>query len=151
WLVIFNVFVLGLAFGPSDTLRLWNEWHAVAGKELADPTPTFMNQSLLAGVKRAVTAEGGLRDPVRYALFAWSPGTARLVFMGIAALLAGLLAWLFRKNPGDLTGPRAGGELALCLGAMVVVDPLAWKAHYVALITAYVFAWWVLRKGGAPR
>ena len=74
----------------------------------------------------------------------------RAAFIVLAAAFAGLLAWLFRTRPGDLTGPRAGGELALCLGAMVVVDPLAWKAHYVALITAYVFCWWALRKGGAP-
>ena len=151
WIVILNVGVIGVAFGPSDALHLWGRWHAVAGKELADPTPTFMNQSLLAGVKRAVTTEGGLRDPVRYALMTWTPGAARAAFMVLTAALAGVLAWLFRKNPGDLTGPRAGGELALSLGAMVVVDPLAWKAHYVALITAYVFAWWALRKGDAPR
>src|SRR4029077_2835069 len=76
---------------------------------------------------------------------------ARTLFEALAVGLAIGMAWLFRKRPGDLTGPRAGGELALCLGAMVVVDPLAWKAHYVALITAYAFCWWALRQGGAPR
>lgn len=151
WLVILNVGVIGLAFGPSDGVHLWGDWHRVAGKELGDPTPTFMNQSLLAGVKRAVTPEGGLRDPVRYHVASWSFAGARTAFFVLAAALAGLLAWLFRKRPGDLSGPRAGGELALCLGAMVVVDPLAWKAHYVVLITAYAFSWWVLGKGGAPR
>lgn len=151
WLVILNVGLIGLAFGPTEGVHLWAEWHRVAGKELADPTPTFMNQSLLAGVKRAVTVEGGLRDPVRYSLAPWSPAGARTAFLVLAGAFAALLAWLFRKRPGDLTGPRAGGELALCLGAMVVVDPLAWKAHYVVLITAYAFCWSLLRRGGAPR
>lgn len=151
WLVALNVVLLGAAFGPSHLALLWSRWHALAGGELGDPTPTFMNQSLLAGLKRAVTAEGGLRDPVAYHVVAWSPHAAQAVFVGVALALAALLAWLFRKAPGDLTGPRAGGELALSLGAMVVVDPLAWKAHYVVLITAYAFAWWALRKGGAPR
>ena len=151
WLVVLNLVVVGLAFGPTDGMHLWREWHVVAGRELADPTPTFMNQSLLAGVKRAVTPEGGLRDPVTYHVVSWSFASARTLFLGLTALFATILAWLFRKRPRDLTGPRAGGELALCLGAMVVVDPLAWKAHYVVLITAYAFCWWALRKGGAPR
>ena len=151
WLLVLNIGVVGLAFGPTGAVHLWGEWHQVAGKELADPTPTFMNQSLLAGVKRAVTVEGGLRDPVRYAVASWSPTGTRAAFLALTAAFAALLAWLFRKRPGDLTGPRAGGELALCLGAMVVVDPLAWKAHYVVLITAYAFCWSVLRRGGAPR
>lgn len=151
WLVVLNIGVVGLAFGPADAAHLWSEWHRVAGKELADPTPTFMNQSLLAGVKRAVTVAGGLRDPVSYPVASWSPAAARTVFEALAAGFAAVLAWLFRKHPGELTSPRAGAELALCLGAMVVVDPLAWKAHYVVLITAYAFAWFVLRKGGAPR
>lgn len=147
WLVVLNVGVLGVVFGPSGAARLWTDWHAVAGREMADPTPTFMNQSLLAGVKRAFTTEGGLRDPVAYHIAAWSPGAARVLFAALAVGLALTLARLFRKRPGDLAGPRAGGELALGLGAMVVVDPLAWKAHYVALITAYAFCWWALRKG----
>lgn len=151
WLAFLNVVALGGAFGPSHLAELWGRWRAVAGGELADPTPTFMNQSLVAGLKRALTVEGGLRDPVAYHVVAWSPHAAQVLFVGLALALAALLAWLFRKGPGVLTGPRAGGELALCLGAMVVVDPLAWKAHYVVLITAYAFAWWVLRKGGAPR
>lgn len=150
WVVILNLVVVGAAFGPSQTIELWSRWHSVAGRELADPTPTFMNQSLLAGLKRAFTREGGLRDPVAYSLAAWSPRATRVAFGGLALALASLLAWLFRTRPGDLTGPRAGGELALSLGAMVVVDPLAWKAHYVVLITAYAFCWWVLRRGGAP-
>ena len=150
WILVLNVVVIGAAFGPSRTLELWSRWHAVAGRELSDPTPTFMNQSLLAGLKRAVTTDGGLRDPVAYPLAAWSPQAARAAFAVLALALASLLAWLFRARPGDLRGPRAGAELALCLGAMVVVDPLAWKAHYVVLITAYAFCWWVLRKGGAP-
>ncbi|HEX4560723.1 MAG TPA: glycosyltransferase family 87 protein [Gemmatimonadales bacterium] len=150
WLVLLNVVVIGLVFGPSDGMHLWSAWHRVAGRELSDPTPTFMNQSLLAGVKRAVTPEGGLRDPVSYHITSWSLASARTAFMVLAGLVAGVLAWLFRNRPGDLTGPRAGGELALCLGAMAVVDPLAWKAHYVVLITAYAFCWWALRKGGAP-
>ena len=151
WLVILNVVVVGLAFGPSDAVRLWSEWHAVAGKELVDPTPTFMNQSLLAGMKRAVTTEGGLRDPVRYHLATWSPPRRERD------------SWCWRRVWPDFWRgfsasvratspvPAPAASLLSCLGAMVVVDPLAWKAHYVALITAYAFSWWVLRKGGAPR
>jgi len=147
WLLVLDLAVLGAVFGPAGAVRLWERWHAVAGSELADPTPTFMNQSLLAAVKRGFTAEGGLRDPAAYAVAAWSGAAARGVFVALAGALALVLAWLFRKRPGDLTGPRGGAELALCLGAMTVVDPLAWKAHYVVLITAYAFCWWALRHG----
>lgn len=147
WLFVLNLGVLGAVFGPSGALGLWAHWHAVAGRELADPTPTFMNQSLLAGLKRALTTAGGLRDPVAYPLLGWSAGALRAGFAAVSLALASLLAWLFRKHPGDLGGPRAAGELALCLGAMTVVDPLAWKAHYVVLITAYTFSWWALRRG----
>ena len=80
----------------------------------------------------------------QFALFLWQ-------LLGLAGESAGLRPWRLRQHTRDLTGPRAGGELALCLGAMVVVDPLAWKAHYVSLITAYAFSWWVLRRNSAPR
>jgi hypothetical protein len=56
------------------------------------------------------------------------------------------LAWRFRQHPLDWTDPRTAAELAVLIGAMVVVDPLAWKAHYVVLIMPYTFAWWALRR-----
>ena len=37
------------------------------------------------------------------------------------------------------------GELAVGLGAMIIVDPLAWKAHYVTLIAAYFLVFRELR------
>lgn len=146
WLVALNVVLLAVVFGPTHMAELWTRWRGVAGGELLDPTPTFMNQSLLAALKRVLTAAGGARDPIAYNVAAWSVDAVRLLFIGIAGAAALGLAWLFRRDSGSLSGPRAGAELAICLSAMVVVDPLAWKAHYVTLITAYAFCWWALRR-----
>jgi hypothetical protein len=151
WLVGLNFVLLAAVFGPSHLAELWMRWRGVAGGELLDPTPTFMNQSLLAALKRLLTAAGGARDPVTYNVAAWSGDAVRRLFIGIAGAAALGLAWLFRRAPGTLTGPRAGAELAICLAAMVVVDPLAWKAHYVTLITAYAFCWWAMRRAPQSR
>lgn len=152
WLLLLNIGLLGVVFGPSRLWELWGHWRAVAGTEVLDPTPTFMNQSLLAALKRLFTVAGGARDPVVYNVAVWSLAEVRLVFVSVAGVAALGLAWLFRGRWGDLTGPRPAAELAICLGAMVVVDPLAWKAHYVTLIAAYAFCWWSLRRrGGASR
>lgn len=146
FLVALNVVLPGVVFGPVRLVEQWRTWRAVAGRETADPTPTYMNQSLPAALKRTLTAAGGARDPVRYAVADWSPRVVQDVFF-LAALAAALaLAWRFRHHPPDWRDPRTAGELTILLGAMVVVDPLAWKAHYVVLIVPYTFAWWAMRR-----
>ena len=76
----------------------------------------------------------------------WSTRAVQAVFFAAALAVALVLAYWFRRHPRDWADPRTAAELAILLGAMVVVDPLAWKAHYVVLIVPYTFAWWALRR-----
>jgi hypothetical protein len=108
--------------------------------------PEFRNQSLLAAMKRLLTAEGGARDPVRYAVADLSPGAVRAALIVLVGITGLWLAWRYRAHPADWADPRTASELAILLAAMVVVDPLAWKAHYVVLIVPYTFVWGVLRR-----
>jgi hypothetical protein len=138
-------------FGPARAWRDWQDWRAVANRELTDPVAEFRNQSLLAALKRGLTQSGQQLDPVHYAVADLSPGVVRGIYYGVTGLALVGLALLFRRHPAGLTGPAAAGELAICIGAMTVVDPLAWKAHYVTLIVPYTFIWWALRHGSPGR
>lgn len=146
FLVLLNVAVPAALFGPGAAAELWGTWRSVAAAQTADPTPHYMNQGMLAAVKRLVTAAGGARDPVRYAVADWSTEAARRAFFVIAGLGALGLARAFRGRPRELRGRRDAAELAVCVGAMTVVSPLAWKAHFVTLLAPYWFAWWALRR-----
>jgi hypothetical protein len=150
WTVAFllglNVALPGLVFGPTRAWAHWRTWRMVAARETADATPHFMNQSLPAALKRLTTEAGSARDPIHYAVADWSGPTVRAVFVLLALLAALWLAWRFRAHPGDWRDRRTAAELAILLGAMVVVDPLAWKAHYVVLIVPYTFVWWALSR-----
>jgi hypothetical protein len=152
FLAILNVALPVAVFGPARALGSWRTWRAVAGRETADPTPHFMNQSLPAALKRLLTTAGSARDPIHYAVADWSARGVQMAFAAAALAAALVLAWRFRRHPRDWADPRTAAELAILLGAMVVVDPLAWKAHYVVLIVPYTFAWWALRRlpEGAP-
>lgn len=146
FLVGLNVALPGIVFGPARTLAQWRTWRMVAARETADPIPHFMNQSVPAALKRLTTEVGSARDPIHYAVVDWSGTTVRAVFIALALLAAGWLAWRFRAHPGDWGDRRTAAELAILLGAMVVVDPLAWKAHYIVLIVPYTFVWWALSR-----
>ena len=146
FLVALNLVLPAAVFGPARALGHWRTWRAVAVRETADSTPHFMNQSFPAAAKRLLTTSGSARDPVHYAVADWSGQTVRRLFFGAALAAALWLAWRFRRHPPDWTDRRTAAELAILLGAMVVVDPLAWKAHYVVLIVPYTFAWWALRR-----
>jgi len=129
WLLLFNLVVPALVFGPHETAAYWHRWRAVSDAQIAGAASAhYYNQSLLAALKRLL------------------PGAARPLFFALAALGAAGLAWVFRHDPPDLADPRTAAELAICLGALVVVDPLAWKAHYVTLVAAYFFCWEALRR-----
>ena len=145
FLVVLNAALPAAVFGPGHALTDWQRWRAISARGLLDPTPTAFNQSLLAALKRLLTVAGSARDPVHYAIAAWP--TARVVhlFEGLAVVAAGALAWAWRRHPPDLRDPSAMGELAVGLGAMIIVDPLAWKAHYVTLIAAYFLVFRELR------
>ena len=137
WVVAFLLFldvVLPAAvFGPDAALSHWRQWRHVTDVQVAGVwTAHHFNQSLLAALKRL------------------SPATGRVLFYAIAGGAALALAWAFRSHPRDLADPIIPIELAICLGAAVVVDPLAWKAHYVTLVAAYMYAWRELR-APAPR
>ena len=146
FLVALNAVLPAVVFGPAHALADWQRWRAISGRGLLDPTPTAFNQSLLAAMKRILTTAGSARDPVHYAIAAWP--TARVVhlFEGLALLAAGALAWGWRRHPAELRDPRSMAELAVGLGAMIIVDPLAWKAHYVTLIAAYFLVFRELRR-----
>ena len=103
-----------------------------------------MNQSFQAALKRLVTTVGSARDPLHYAVADLSARAVQGTFVACAVLAALWLAWRFRRHPRDWADPRVAAELAILLAAMVVADPLAWKAHYVALIVPYTFVWWAL-------
>ena len=146
FLVGLNAVLPAVVFGPAHALADWQRWRAISARGLLDPTPTYFNQSLVAAMKRLFTVAGSARDPVHYAIAAWP--TARVVhlFEGLALLAAGALAWGWRRHPADLREPRSMAELAVGLGAMIIVDPLAWKAHYVTLIAAYFLVFRELRR-----
>ncbi len=146
FLVLLNVALPWLVFGPGRAAALWHDWRAIAARETAQPTPHFMNQSLPAALKRLLTTAGSERDPIHYAVAHWSGETVRWLFVGVTVAGVLWLAWRFRRHPRDWADRRTAAELAILLGAMVVVDPLAWKAHYVVLIVPYTFAWWALRR-----
>jgi hypothetical protein len=146
FLVMANAVLPAAGFGPRQAVAHWRSWRAVAEREIRDPTPGLLNQSLLAALKRLVTAEGGARDPVQYSVATLRPPVVRGAFYVLACAAVLGLAWAFRRHPPGLDDHRTASELAILLGAMVVVDPLAWKAHYVVLIVPYTFAWWALRR-----
>lgn len=145
-LVLFNVAVPLVVFGPEEAAGHWRAWRAVAAVETADPTPGYQNQSMIAALKRLLTVEGGARDPLRYVVATWSTGAAIRFFYGLAALAAVGLAVAFRRPAETLRDRSAAAELAICLGAVTLISPLAWKAHYVTLLAPYFFVWWALRR-----
>jgi hypothetical protein len=148
FLVVLNV-VLPLAlFGPARTVEQWRTWRAVAAAETADPTPQFMNQSLLATLKRLLTTEGGARDPVRYAIAAWPLAGVQRLFYGLVALGGIGLALAFRRHPPGLADRTLVGEVAVCFCVLPLVSPLAWKAHFVPLLAGYWLVWRAVRGGG---
>ena len=131
YLVLLNLALPVFVLGPHETATYWHRWREVSDVQIAGAgSAHYYNQSLLAALKRLLPG-GGVALPLFYAL---------------AALGAAGLAWAFRHDPPDLRDPRTAAELATCLGALVVVDPLAWKAHYVTLVAAYFFCWEALRR-----
>lgn len=148
FLLLLNVVFPALAFGPATAGERWRSWRQVAAVETYDPTPHYPNQSLLAALKRLLTTEGGARDPVRYAIASWPTEQAVRVFYVIAALAAAGLALAFRRNPSGLSHPQLVTELAICLALLPLFTPLAWKTHFVPLLSAYWVVWAGTREGG---
>ena len=146
FLLALNLILPVAVFGSSRAIGAWHTWRTVAARETVDPTPHFMNQSFPAALKRLFTTAGSLRDPLHYAVADLPAHAVQGAFVACAIAAALVLAWRFRRHTGDWTDPSVAAELAILLGAMVVVDPLAWKAHYVVLIVPYTFAWWALRQ-----
>jgi len=144
FLVVLNVVLPLVVFGPAVTVERWKEWRAVAAAETANPTPMFPNQSLLAALRRVLTREGGVRDPIQYAVAAWPP--ARVVQLFYALVGLGALAFAFRRNPPGVDDPSMLSELAVGLCVLPLVSPLAWKAHFVTLLAGYWLIWRVMQR-----
>jgi glycosyl transferase family 87 len=153
FLVLLNAALPAVVFGPAHALADWQRWRMISARGMMDPTPSYYNQSLLAALKRLLTIAGSARDPVHYAIAAWPTARVVQLFEGVALCAAAGLAWLWRRHPRDLNDPRSMAELAVGLGAMIIVDPLAWKAHFVTLIAAYflIFRGLRLRPLADPR
>lgn len=141
FLLALNLVLPLVAFGPSGAAERWRSWRAVAARETADPTPGYSNQSLLAALKRLLTAEGGARDPVRYAIASWPTARVQVLFNVLLVAGAVVLGFLFRRHPAGVHGPHVAGEVGALLCAMPLVSPLAWKAHFVALLAGYWLVW----------
>jgi len=152
FLVLLNLVIPIAIFGPGDVAAQWRAWRAVAAAEMVQPVAHHPNQALLSALKRLLTVQGGATNPIDYAVAAW-PTTAVVRLFWLVAALAGLgLAFAFRGSSRDLRDPRCAGEFAVCLGAMTLVSPLAWAAHFVTLVAPAALVWAALRRlpRGAP-
>ena len=141
FLLVLNLVLPLVAFGPSGAAERWRSWRAVAARETADPTPVYSNQSVLAALKRLLTAEGGARDPVRYAIASWPTARVQVLFNLLLVAGAVVLGFLFRRHPAGVNGPHVAWEVGALLCAMPLVSPLAWKAHFITLLVGYWLVW----------
>jgi hypothetical protein len=101
------------------------------------PPFTWMNQSLRCAVARwfgSVPPELAALVPGFVPGSGWPPGTvqwiARLLALAILAT-TGIVAWR-RRDDAAARLPLA----AACLAASLLLSPISWKAHHVALIPA---------------
>jgi glycosyl transferase family 87 len=151
FLVVLNVVLPLVVFGPAVSVERWKEWRAVAAAETANPTPMFPNQSLLAALRRVLTREAGARDPIQYAVAAWPPARVVQLFYALLGLGALAFAFAFRRNPPGLDDPSMLSELAVGLCILPLVSPLAWKAHFVTLLAGYWLIWRVMQRAQVRR
>src|SRR2546423_7087137 len=147
FLVVLNVILPVAAFGPARALERWRSWRAIAATETADPTPQYMNQSLLAALKRLLTTDGGARDPVRYAIASWPTADVVHLFYGLLAGVAIGLAIAFRRHPAGLLHDTVAGERANRLCFFPIVFPLAREGALLTLFARYLVRW---RPGRSP-
>ena len=141
FLVLLNLVLPMAVFGPAGNAAHWLAWRQQVAVEAGGTMAHYYNQSLLAALDRLLGAAGDARNPVQYAIAALSPAAVHRVFYAAAAALALGLAFVFRKNPAGVTSRAAAGEMAVALGAVTLVDPLAWKAHYVTLLATTFYVW----------
>lgn len=145
FLLVLNVVLPLVTFGPATTAQRWTSWRARAAVETHDPTPVYPNQSLLSAMKRLLTAEGGARDPLQYAVASWPTGHVVRLFYGVVAIVVIGLAYAYRRHPPGLADPSVFNEVAVGLCLMTLVSPLAWKAHFVTLLAGYWLVWRVIQ------
>src|SRR2546423_12695297 len=109
WMAAFLLVVLvgfpWVTGGTATTIERWRSWRARAAVETHDPTPVYPNQSFLSAMKRLLTAEGGARDPLHYAVASWPPARVVDVFYTVVAGAAIPLAVAVRRHPPGLPGP----------------------------------------------
>jgi hypothetical protein len=141
FLILLNVALPVAVFGPAGAAAHWRGWWFQIGAQTGGTMTHYYNQSLLAALDRLLGTGPELKNPVFYAVAGLSHAAVRKVFDVAAAALALGLAVVFWKNPPGVTSRAAAGEMAVALGALALVDPLAWKAHYVALLATAFYAW----------
>src|SRR5512135_1465241 len=98
FLLVLNIALPSVVFGPARMLADWRTWRAVAARETADPTPHFMNQSFPAALKRLFTNAGSARDPIHYAVSDWSTRGVQTLFVASALAAVVGLAYRFRRH-----------------------------------------------------
>src|SRR5690606_39151785 len=134
-----------LGFDPSAWLRwLEGSWRyatqadVFAEPALGFPPFTWMNQSLRCAVARFV---GEVPEPLAALVPGFVPGLGLPVAVVVAvrsvltALLLGATAWgvVLRRRDADARLPLLAAVLALSL----LLSPISWKAHHVALLPAF--------------
>lgn len=131
------------------TFSLATQIDAFATPALAFPEFTWMNQSLRCALARylgEVPAAHAAAVDGFFPGLGWPPAA---VAWATRLLSAGLLAWLLvaahraRREP-----TRRGPVLAAGLALSLLLSPLSWKAHHVALLPAF---WLLLRHAAAAR
>jgi len=152
FLLVLNVVLPLVTFGPATMAERWTSWRTRAAVETNDPTPVYPNQSLLSAMKRLLTVEGSARDPLRYPVASWPTTRVVHLFYGVVTAVIIALALAFRRNPPGLADPSVFSEVAVALCLMTLVSPLAWKAHFVTLLAGYWLVWRVIqgRKARLP-
>jgi hypothetical protein len=144
FLALLNLIIPIAIFGAGEVATQWHAWRSVAGGEMLKPIAHHPNQALLAALKRLLTVEGGSTNPMHAPLAAWSTAAVARLFWVVAGFSLVGLAWLFRRDPPDLSDRRCAGEFAICLATMTLFSPIAWVAHFVSLAAPAVLVWTAL-------
>ena len=152
-LLAFGALLPALALGPRGALDANLAWanavlRPVVGSPARSAAPDRDHPGRVHGISLRALAHRHLtwsqaashqHAPVFVNFVAWSPRAAELVYRGVAllALIAAALA-LGARAPRE--APRWLLEVSIVAATMVLVAPLARKAHFIVLLLPFVYA-----------